>query len=238
MRNVLKRFARVCGADLRGMHNVGEVTFLNLPGKGIDQILDVGANDGGFARLAVRRFPGAHLHCFEPLGPPRLLLEEWIAREGAGRVRAWPCALSDVDGVAEIHEHLDHSASSSLLPITAHAAATFPQSRRQAAVAVQTRTLDHWVRDESIELSSRCLLKIDVQGLEFPVLKGGSDSLRTIYACILELNVAPLYQGQSIFSDMVSLLRNAGLNYIGNLTQIHDKHGQPLFLDAVFERTV
>src|SRR6188768_3210136 len=37
---------------------------------GIRTVIDVGANDGGFARRARRTLPEAVLHCFEPLPVP------------------------------------------------------------------------------------------------------------------------------------------------------------------------
>ena len=37
-------------------------------------ILDIGANVGSFAAWALKRWPGAHVHCYEPLPDNMLVL--------------------------------------------------------------------------------------------------------------------------------------------------------------------
>jgi FkbM family methyltransferase len=232
----IKRLGRALGVDLRRLHNVPSLTFLGLRNDPPELVLDVGANDGGFARLALKAFPSSRVHCFEPLQQPREALQAWLRRERIERVQVWPFALGECEEIARMHEHIEHSASSSLLATTPLNHEKFPQVSRQRTVEVSVTTLDRWMERESIGVPARSLLKLDVQGFELSVLRGAPRLLQYIGACITEVSVVPLYDGQASFRELVNLLGDAGLHYIGNLEQMHERSGRPLFIDAVFVR--
>lgn len=233
-RLVLKRFCRALGFDVVRLKNVPRETLLGLGERRIDSILDVGANDGGFAKWILTRFPAARLHCFEPLPAPAEALRRWAARGGAN-VTVHEVALSDFEGEAEIFEHLDHSTSSSLLPITAEGVATFPETARSVKHRIRVATLDAWSARQS-GAHGRVLLKLDVQGLEDRVLRGGARTLAIVDVCIVEVGIMSLYEGQAAFASLVAALHAAGLGYFGNLEQHHDERGAPIFVDCVFVR--
>jgi FkbM family methyltransferase len=229
----LKRVLLRCGFDVVRRKNVPRETFLGLTSRRFDSILDVGANDGGFAKWVQPKFPAARLHCFEPLPGPAEALRRWAERARAN-VAVHETALSDFDGEAEIFEHLDHSTSSSLLPITTEAAALFPYTARAAKRRIAVTTLDAWAAKQ--QSLGRVLLKLDVQGLEDRVLRGGPRTLASVDVCIVEVSITPLYQGQAAFATLVAALQSAGLGYYGNLEQHHDERGAPIFLDCAFVR--
>ena len=230
-----KRVVRALGFDVVRLKNVPRETFLNLASRRFDSILDVGANDGGFAKSVVRRFPDAALHCFEPLPGPADALRRWASSSGFSRITVHEIALSDREGEAEIIEHVDHSASSSLLPLTAEGASLFPFAARSEKRLIRLTTLDAWAAAQPGSLG-RSLLKLDVQGFEDRVLRGGGRTMSSVDACIVEVSIARLYDGQARFVDLVNALNEAGLTYFGNLEQQHDKRGAPIFLDCVFVR--
>jgi FkbM family methyltransferase len=71
---------------------------------------------------------------------------------------------------------------------------------------VQTRRLD-----DIPEIGSIDFLKMDVQGAELDVLKGGGRTLRDAVAVQLEVEFHPLYTGQPLFADLDAELRRMGL---------------------------
>ena len=235
LQSAAKRVFRTLGLDVVRLKNVPRETFLNLASRRFDSILDVGANDGGFAKLAVRRFPAAALHCFEPLPEPAEGLRRWARSNGFPQITVHEVALSDKEGEAEILEHVDHSASSSLLPLTAEGASLYPFAARHEKRRIRLTTLDAWAAAQPGSLG-RSLLKLDVQGLEDRVLRGGRRTLGGVDACIVEVSIARLYDGQARFVDLVNALNESGLTYFGNLDQQHDARGAPIFLDCVFVR--
>lgn len=236
-RLVIKHAIRRLGVDVVSLKNVPRTTFLGLSARHFDCVLDVGAADGGFARWLSNMLPRVRMHCFEPLPAPATALRNWVEDQGHSNIAVHEIALSDFDGEAEILEHLDHSTSSSLLPMTSEGVARFPFVARAAKRTIQVSKLDTWAGTQKGPLG-RILLKLDVQGLEDRVLRGGERTLASVDACVLEVNIANLYDGQASFAALVGLLDAAGLTYFGNLEQIHDKKGTPVFVDSVFVRRV
>ena len=98
------------------------------------------------------------------------------------------------------------------------------------------RKLDEYA--DQMELSSKTLLKIDVQGYEDRVLRGARKVLRKVDYVLVEVSVAPLYEGQAQFDPIYSFLLDSGFSYAGNLEQmLSPLDGSILQLDALFART-
>ncbi len=211
-------------------------TLLGLRHLPIRTVLDIGANTGQFARYATTVLPAARVFCFEPLLRPFAELKSWAQSYDRGQVIPFNTALGDSEGRAEIFHHLQHTASSSLLRSTSLTAGLYPQTRKQRTEIISLRTLDNMVEDHSIELIPEVLIKMDVQGYEDRVIKGGARVFGGARACLLEINLDLLYEQQASFKELVSLLDRHGLSYRGNFHQTYDRDGHVIFLDAVFAR--
>lgn len=235
--SLVKRLALRGGVDVRRAHNAPEHTLLGLRGRRFGTVLDVGANRGQFARIALQAFPGVRIHCFEPLAAPHAELSQWAATASRGLATAHNIALGECEAVLEMHEHVAHSASSSILATTRTAEELFPQTRQTTLQRVPVTTLDDWTRRHTDALEFPVLLKIDVQGYEVQVLRGARMALSAVEACIVEVSTVPLYEGQARFSELVALLDEAGLIYSGNIAQFHARDGSAIYLDALFCRT-
>ena len=75
-------------------------------------VLDVGANEGQFARTALQAFPAAKIFCFEPLPAAQGALHA-LAGGHPGRLEVEPFALGDSDGHVDFNvvaSHLDFRA--------------------------------------------------------------------------------------------------------------------------------
>ena len=215
--------------------NIPYDSFIGLWRRPIRTVIDCGASQGQFSRYATRFFPEASFYCFEPLPEPFRMLSTWAAAQERV-VRCFPTALGDRTGEGTLHHHVDHSPSSSMLAATEHELALFPQTARQADVTVPITTLDRVLAEEIELLSPEVLLKLDVQGYEDRVLHGASRLLTRTHACLLEVCLDPLYEGQASFETLVRLLAHYGLAYAGNLDQSYGKDGRVMWLDALFLR--
>lgn len=228
----VRRCFNVLGCDIRRRKNVPTLTWLGLPSRSIKTIVDVGANSGQFARRAFKVFPEATFHCYEPLPAPYAELENWMKTHS--NMEAHPVALGEAPGSARFFRHVDHSPSSSLLPTTVEAKTLFPPTTRQQTVDVVVSTLD---KEFPSALASQVLLKLDVQGYEDRVLRGGRKFLKQVDVVITEYySVASFYEQQAEFTDICQELAASGLVYAGNLDQVYAGNGEVLFLDAVFIR--
>src|SRR4051812_6782566 len=86
-------------------------SLLGLSGENVRNVLDIGANTGQFALLALNRFPRAKIWCFEPL-PAAYNLLKTIERRSDGRMTALNFALGAKQGVMDMNYHNEHSPSS------------------------------------------------------------------------------------------------------------------------------
>ncbi|QXP84026.1 FkbM family methyltransferase [Methylococcus sp. Mc7] len=232
-RNAIKGFFHQLGADVIRLKNSPRETLAGLRQRPFCTVIDCGANEGQFARRISGFFPKARLYCFEPLKEPYSKLEEWAATQN-GRVGCFQLALGDHEGQVEMHQHTQHSPSSSLLASTARCHELFPQTRSERSAVVQLTTLDRVLAGQIERMPRDILLKLDVQGFEDRVLRGAGRILGEVSACILEVCLDPLYEGQADFHTLSSLLHDHGLRYAGNLDQCYGEDGCVVYLDAVF----
>lgn len=76
-------------------------------------------------------------------------------------------------------------------------------------------------------------IKIDVQGAELPVFQGASKALNTALFIHTEVEFAELYEGQPLFADVDSHLRNAGFQFHTFVSL-----GQRSFKPMVFKKNI
>src|SRR5215218_7705969 len=127
---------------------------------GVRTVLDVGANDGGFAASLFGGGFAGQVVSFEPLPAAWAALSERASRVTRWRV-APPMALSDENGETVFYE-AGNSVSSSLLLMTGAHAGAAPQSRTVGNLRVRTRRLDDVLPE--LDAPSPFFLKLDVQG--------------------------------------------------------------------------
>jgi hypothetical protein len=78
---------------------------------------------------------------------------------------------------------------------------------------VKATTLGSWVKSLPAPLSPEILIKLDVQGYEDRVIRGGQELFKMAKACILEICLDRLYDQQTTFRDLVNLLEGLGYSY-------------------------
>lgn len=124
--------------------------------------IDVGANKGVYTHFLSRIC--AHIHAFEP--NPKM--HRLLCRTLPGNATAYPFALSDRDGSAELivplYGNVFSNVGASLNPRK--------KDRQHGTVLVQTRALD------SFGFTNIGFLKIDVEGFEKTVLAGARELIR------------------------------------------------------------
>lgn len=196
----------------------------------IRTVLDIGANVGQFARLIHAVLPEATIYSFEPL--PDCHRELSGALANFDRFHAINCALGDATGDMAFWRS-PHTPSSSFLPMTSVHEAAYPESRRSSEVRVRVRPLDEVGRE--LDFQENLFVKIDVQGYEGPVLRGGQTTLRRAAVVLIETSFVPLYREQLLFADVLGQMGALGFSFFGNMAQYDDpRSGRPLFADSFF----
>ncbi len=209
--------------------------FKLLDTRGIDTVIDVGANDGEYGRMLRQRGYKSTIVSFEPLRDEheRLL----AAAEGDRQWFVAPrMALGDENKEIDINV-AGNSCSSSVLPMNERHELAAPQSRYIGVQRVPMRRLDD-VRHPAIDTGRSILLKVDTQGFEMPVLSGAPNLLQTIQGLQLELSLTQLYAGQVLYLDMIHWLRERGFDLWNVIPGfVEPASGRLLQIDGIFFRS-
>lgn len=191
--------------------------------RGIEEVLDIGANTGQFAEeLRTIGFRG-RIVSVEPIPPA---FERLRSRARAdGRWSAVQAAVGSSAGRVTLNISAN-SVSSSVLPMLSTHTAAAPGSAYTHSLDVNCTTIDDIVEQHGLD-PRRMLLKLDVQGYEKPALEGARRTLEAIAAIHIELSLVPLYEDQVLFQEMVAMLGDFGLRLWGL---------SPVFFDDSCER--
>lgn len=151
-------------------------------GRPVKVAFDIGANVGQTAREFLKAFPAARVHAFEP--HPTTFRE--LQKLSDPRLRQHNLALGETSGSVTMYEYGETGGASlrnSLAP-NARTASQFGYQATERSVACTT--LDAFCADQGIDRVD--LLKIDVEGFELAVLKGGPKMLEDVAFIYLEFN--------------------------------------------------
>jgi FkbM family methyltransferase len=197
----------------------------------IGTLVDVGANTGQFARHFRGLRPDCLIYSFEPL---RECFEELEATMRGPGFKAFNVALGESEGETTILRS-GFSPSSSLLAMEAAHRDLYPFSAAITPETVALRRLDSYLDD--IAIRDGLLVKIDVQGAEAQVLKGGRQLISRAAAVVAEVGYLPLYREQATIQQIAELLDGCGLAFMGIVDQIvRSPDSLPVYGDALFVR--
>jgi FkbM family methyltransferase len=193
-------------------------------------IVDIGSNKGQFALAATAIHPSAVVHSFEPLAGPAAKFENIF--EGAPNIHLHRFAIGTSSETANIFVSARED-SSSLLPISDRQTQMFPGTEAVGTERVEVRPLSAILRPGDI--APHALLKLDVQGYEYPALLGCEELLSCFQAVYVECSFVELYTGQRLLSDIEGWLYAKGyrMTDIGDLTR--DSSGRVVQGDFLFE---
>jgi FkbM family methyltransferase len=148
----------------------------------IHTVLDIGANVGVITRKAYQSFPEATIHAFEPVATTYEVLCKNVVSM-SDRVKTYPFGFMDKRGLEEINISSFNGANSIIRQSQEHKD-LHAAMRHESGVGVvevgketiMVMTLDEFAKEH--ELTTIDLIKIDVEGVELEVLRGGRETLR------------------------------------------------------------
>ncbi len=203
-----------------------------LTARGIDTVLDIGANVGQFAVMTRRAgFDGRIISC-EPLAGAYAELAARAARDEAWTARH--TAVGREPGELRINVSAN-SFSSSALPMTAAHRDNAPGSEYVATETAPVTTVAALVAEHDVA-PERALLKVDTQGFEDEVLAGAGDLVDRFAALQLELSFVELYRGQRLFDEVYAELRGRGFRIQSLEPGFSAEDGRLLQVDGLFVR--
>jgi FkbM family methyltransferase len=199
-----------------------------------DTVVDVGAHIGYFSVLAGRIVgPEGKVFAFEPEPGNYRRLRDHLAQNGLRHVQSFNVAVGSAPGTAEMYFNSDNDGGHAFWDVAEHQLCerTREEGKRLSAEVV---ALDHVLAGLPPGQGPR-LIKIDAEGMEYEILKGG---LRTILGyevpfVICEINRFALERMGSSESQLRGFMRLIG--YQVSLMKQDGTGLQPLEDDETFQ---
>jgi FkbM family methyltransferase len=203
----LQSLARRTGLEVaRSRHTLRRKRVWACATHNISTVLDVGANEGQYARQLRDCGYKGRIISFEPVSAAFESLDAGCQKDSSHECLR--VAVGDCDGEARI-KVAKQSVESSLLRPTDWLQEISPGSRIVSEECVKIVRLDSLRRD-LLSAQDRVLLKIDAQGYEMEILKGASETLEQVVALELELSLSELYEGQVLLPALWGYINTRG----------------------------
>jgi FkbM family methyltransferase len=200
-----------------------------LQNRGIKTVLDIGANTGQFANRVNEILPSVKIISFEPI---KKCFDELLINTKSINVTAFNIALGQENTQQEINISA-HSPSSSLLKMADLHTEVFTGTNFVEKETITVKKLDDLFNELNVD--GKFMVKIDVQGFEDRVIKGGIESLKKADSILIETSFEELYEDQLLFDGIYQLLTGIGFIFKGNVTQaINKKDGRILYAESLF----
>lgn len=103
--------------------------------------------------------------------------------------------------------------------------------QRIVPISIEVETLDNIIENSSLVPPD--LLKLDCQGSELDILKGGEKALDKVSGIILEASILECNKGAPLMGEIVSYLDKKGF-FPFSLSEVHNRSGVLNQLDLVF----
>jgi FkbM family methyltransferase len=195
-------------------------------------LLDIGANEGDWTAEALTVFPGLDVIAAEPGPEPLAVLRERFAAQT--NVTVCACAVSDSSGTAPYYR-TRASVFASMLAPRASLEDLYPLPGGPTdvldTIEVETVTLDELAGDRPVSV-----LKLDVQGGELAVLRGGERTLERTAAILTEVLFLPHYEGDATFVELHDQITRRGFQLMDLSTSFRLQEGPALWADACYAR--
>lgn len=194
----------------------------------VGTVIDVGAHQGKVSNVLNKLFPKAQIFAFEPSNEILKIHNRNIIVE--------QLAVGDKKGKSYLNETV-FSPASSLLPLTK----LYQQSLKKhlkitKKTEIEVVTLDNYFSNK--KLIGPIFLKIDTQGMEGAVLRGGQGLLKKVSIIHIESPIQELYKGQAFFEEIYGILIKNGFRFIGDIPDslFYPRFYLPDVMNCIFVR--
>ena len=242
MKYLLKKLVRKIGFELNrnginrftvGASSMARLQRLFLFHK-IDCILDVGANRGQFALDIRSAGYRGRIISFEPLSDAYQQLLTNSKKDPLWEI-APRAAIGAKDDEITINI-AKNSWSSSILNMHESHVIHDPSSVYMGSEKVRLARLDS-ITTPYLRKGTRFFLKIDTQGYEAEVIDGATQILQMVTGLHIEISFVPLYEGQTLYREMIKKVEDLGFELNGISPGIADNvTGRLLQADGIFFR--
>ena len=172
-------------------------------------IFDIGANIGDVSLFMLYYFPQATVYSFEPCSDTFRKLTKNISKAGySNRSRPFQLGFFDIETEGTLNLTSFHGANS-LMDISKEYASLNPHITTLRTEAISLVRLDDFVAQNDIKHID--LVKIDVEGVESQILRGGRDTLSSkVDTVIMEMSFVRHPRESGEFIKLFGLMHEYG----------------------------
>jgi FkbM family methyltransferase len=174
-------------------------------------IFDIGCRWGFADRfLTDKCLKSFRIFGFDPDVEECLRLNQRYADMPSGFIMCLPIGLAGSPGMRNLYITKE-PACSSLHPPIQYLVENYPALEGitlEKVISIPVTTLEIWAKKN--HLNSVDYIKIDTQGTELEILKGGESLLHTTRCIDIEVEFNPIYEGQTLFWETDAYLRSKG----------------------------
>jgi FkbM family methyltransferase len=204
-----------------------------LEKKGINVLLDVGANIGQFGRQMRILGYENKIVSFEPLAEVFPHLNQRANRDGNWVAENFALGSETAKTTINVFEE---TVFSSILAPTPQSIETSHSLNSYSQQSIQVKKLDD-IFHQYVSSGDRVFLKIDVQGYEKNVLQGAENILNQVLGVRLELSFLPQYEQEVLMTDMLELMSSLGFTLVSLKPLSHNlESGEIIQADGIFLR--
>jgi len=215
------------GVDIQMLRNLNRPW---LRSQGIRTIIDIGANTGQFAQAIHMVIPEAAIYAFEPLPDCFEMLKARMA--GVVSFYSYNLALGDKEGLIAFYRSSSTPSSSPRMMSALHQR-LYPHTSQVTTIQVPVSRLDTVFQE--VDIADNLLIKVDVQGYEDVVIRGGEQLFSKARIVIIEVSFEQLYEEQPSFDQLYQQLKMLGFEFRGALEQFANPlNGNVAFADCIF----
>lgn len=190
-------------------------------------IVDGGAYDGGMTDVFLSQYGSPTVHLFEPV--PDLARGLRDKYSGIENVFVHENAIGAKEGKVSFRILKNRDSSSILKPSKILKRYHGDRMDTVEIIEVQQLRLDKILDKEEVDI-----LKLDLQGYELEALKGCGRLLAKMKTITTEIEFVPLYEGQAVFGEIDTFLRERGFQLLNLYELWTHPDGQLTAGDAVY----
>jgi FkbM family methyltransferase len=192
VRDLLRAFALRTIPSMRHLDMRMRLAHLARTGFAPSMIIDVGAAQGEWVTMASRIWPRARIFGIEPNARNMPLLEK--LKHKSRQFDYWKGCLGPQARAISYHENGNQT---SLL------------DPRNGNASTSMMRLDDLIAQHGLPAPD--FIKLDVQGYELEVLKGGATALRSVEAILMEVNFLKIFPAAPTVEEVIAFMSNHGL---------------------------
>tara|TARA_B100000579_G_C22724842_1_gene801223 strand:- start:18 stop:758 length:741 start_codon:yes stop_codon:yes gene_type:complete len=198
----------------------------------IDLVIDIGANEGQFAKKIIDYGFKNKIISFEPIKNVNKILrynsknhQNWIVSKSFGFGNLNQTQFINVS---------KNSVSSSILEINKKHLQAQPDARTIGKEKIRLITLNSYLNKYKFK-NKKIFIKIDTQGYEKKIILGAKKVLNRVTGLMIEASISKVYKKETDYMAIINLMKKLGF-YVWSIERgfTDKKTGQVLQLDIIF----